>query len=87
MAEVADGQVALDLLRTTPQHWVVLFDYVMPGLDGREVLKAVAADAVLARQPAYIAVPASPHLDASVASVRVALCVPLLPKPFDRIGL
>jgi CheY-like chemotaxis protein len=83
VAEAADGQAALDWLRATPHRWVVLLDYKMPHLDGREVLAAVGADPSLARQHAYIAMPATPMLDAPVEALRAALGVPLLPKPFD----
>jgi sigma-B regulation protein RsbU (phosphoserine phosphatase) len=83
VGEVADGQAALDLLRATPQRWVVLLDYRTPVLDGRAVLEAVASDSFLARQHAYIACPATSNLDGPVAALRTALGIPLLPKPFN----
>jgi CheY-like chemotaxis protein len=59
VAEAADGEAGLDFLRATPLRWIVLLDYWLPGLDGRAVLEAVAADESLARQHAYIAVSAN----------------------------
>jgi CheY-like chemotaxis protein len=83
VAEVTDGQAALEFLRATPHHWVVLVDYVMPVLDGRAMLEAVAGDPSLARQHAYIAFPATVTLDTSVEALRATLGVPLLAKPFN----
>jgi CheY-like chemotaxis protein len=84
VAEAVDGEAALDFLRATLDRWIVLLDYLLRGgLDGREVLTAMAADAQLAARHAYIAFPANPELDAPVAALREALGVPLLPKPFD----
>jgi two-component system NtrC family response regulator/two-component system response regulator HydG len=83
VAEAKDGQTALDFLRTTLLRWVVLLDYRMPGVDGLTVLGAVATDASLACRHAYIAVPASAHLDRPVAPLRAVLDIPLIPKPFD----
>ena len=83
VAEAPNGQVALDMLRTTPHRWVVLLDYRMPVLDGPSVLEAVAADSSLARQHVYIAMPATAQMDAPVAALRTALGVPLLAKPFE----
>jgi CheY-like chemotaxis protein len=82
VAEVANGQAALDFLRATPHRWVVLLDYLMPVLDGQAVLQAVAGDTLLARQHAYIAFPATVMVDAPVEALRAALGVPLLAKPF-----
>jgi CheY-like chemotaxis protein len=82
-AEASDGQMALDFLRTTLLRWVVLLDYLMPGVDGLTMLGAVAADPSLARQHAYIAIPASPQLNRPAERLRAVLGIPLISKPFD----
>jgi CheY-like chemotaxis protein len=83
VGKVTDGQQVLDFLRSTSHRWVVVLDSRMPGVDGLTVLETVATDASLARRHAYIAVSATPRLDAPVASRQAALGIPLLPKPFD----
>jgi CheY-like chemotaxis protein len=84
VAELMDGQAALDFLCTTPHHWVVLLDYLLQGgSDGRVVLAAMATDSPLAGRHACIAIAATPKLDAPAERLRRALGVPLLPKPCD----
>jgi CheY-like chemotaxis protein len=83
VAEAADGQKALDFLRATRLRWVVLLDYLMPGLDGQAMLEIVAADPSLAHRHAYIAIPATVRPDAPAEALRAALGVALVPKPFD----
>jgi CheY-like chemotaxis protein len=60
---VADGEEALDYLRhagrhaepaAAPRPGIILLDLNMPGIDGRETLKIIRADPVLARIPVVI---------------------------------
>jgi two-component system, chemotaxis family, chemotaxis protein CheY len=81
--EANDGLAALDILRSAPQHLVVLLDLLMPDLDGLGVLRAVAADARLSSQHAYLLVTVSRQATASDFADRLALAVPVIPKPFD----
>ncbi len=54
VAEAPDGQAALEMLRSTPYHAIILFDLLMPILDGRELLRAVKQEPRLAERHAYI---------------------------------
>jgi CheY-like chemotaxis protein len=51
VADVGDGRQALEYLRTHEPPSVVLLDLMMPVMDGRAVLRAMKADAALARIP------------------------------------
>lgn len=52
--EASTGHEAVDYLRMSPQPLVVLLDWYMPGLSGREVLHTLATHAPQARRHAYI---------------------------------
>lgn len=52
--EAPDGQPALDLLRQSRQHMVVLLDLQMPNVDGVAVLEAIASHEALATRHAII---------------------------------
>ena len=82
--EAADGLSALRVLRTTAARLVVLLDLMMPGLDGAGVLGAVAGDARLASQFAYILVTANTRtLTLAFANLLTNLRVATISKPFD----
>lgn len=83
VVEAADGLAALEILRASEQRLVVLLDLLMPGLDGLGVLRAVAADARLASQHAYMLVTVSRRANTENFSESLALAVPVIPKPFD----
>jgi two-component system response regulator len=60
---VADGEDALEWLRTTAHHpdradqprpGIVLLDLNMPGIDGRETLRIIRADPTIRRIPVVI---------------------------------
>jgi CheY-like chemotaxis protein len=52
--EAFTGHEALEYLRVSPQPLVVLLDWYMPGLSGRDVLQTLAAYTPQARRHAYI---------------------------------
>ena len=54
IVEVADGEDALDVLRATPNHAVVLLDLLMPRMNGQTVLEQLEHDPTLARRHGWI---------------------------------
>lgn len=84
VCEAADGGPALRQLRTSRDPMVVLLDMEMPGMDGTQVMQAVAADASLTTRHAYVLVTASSRtLPLAFATLLRQLGVPVIPKPFD----
>lgn len=82
--QAADGGPALQQLRASREPMVVLLDMEMPGVDGVQVMQAVAADAVLVNRHAYVLVTANATmLPPGFASLLSRLRVPVVPKPFD----
>lgn len=84
VAEAVDGLAALKQLRAGSDRMVVLLDLMMPGLDGAGILGAVAGDARLASQYAFVLITASTKtLTLAFANLLQNLSVPILTKPFD----
>jgi c-di-GMP phosphodiesterase len=84
VAEAPDGLTALTRLHEHPERRVVLLDVNMPGMDGRELLEAVAARADLAKRHAYILVTAVyPSLPLDLADLVTRLHIAVVAKPFD----
>ncbi len=54
VATAENGREALDALAAGPAFGLVLTDLWMPGMDGRELLRAIRADATLAGLPVYL---------------------------------
>ncbi len=84
IVEVADGEDALDVLRATPYHAVVLLDLLMPGMDGREVLDILESDRDLATRHAFVLMSANHQaLERVPPHLLSDLSITLLPKPFE----
>src|SRR5215813_9507743 len=84
IVEVADGEDALDVLRATPYHAVVLLDLLMPGMDGREVLDILQSDHELAMRHAFVLMSANHQALARIPPQLLSeLSLTLLQKPFD----
>lgn len=84
VCEAADGGPALQQLRASRDPMVVLLDMEMLGLDGVQVMQAVAADAALATRHAYVLVTANATtLPLAFVTLLSRLGVPIIPKPFD----
>lgn len=82
--EAADGATALARLRSSPERLVALVDLLMSGVNGFQVAQAVAADAALAAQHAYIIISGASNADSPALHVLQAdLHAPFLTKPFD----
>lgn len=52
--QAPNGKPALERLRSHPEGLVVLLDLMMPGVDGLQVLQAVATESSLATRHTYI---------------------------------
>ncbi len=84
VAEAADGVEGLMAIQTSDVPLVVLLDYSMPRLNGIEVLQAVARDARLAAQHAFILLTAMSAYRFQAAEADFAtLSVLIIVKPFD----
>jgi two-component system response regulator FlrC len=82
--EAPDGAPALERLRTHPEGLVVLLDLWMPGIDGYQVLQAVAAESPLATKHMYILLSAIGRtLPLHVVDLLKQLNVSSMSKPFD----
>lgn len=83
--EAPDGLCALTRLRTHPRPLVVLLDWLMPGLDGIQVLHALAADAPLpTHRHAFILLTAAPISEAHpLPPLPSSQAVQVMQKPFD----
>jgi CheY-like chemotaxis protein len=84
--EAADGRPALERLRASVDGMVVLLDLNMPGLDGTQVLQAVAKEKRLMTQHAFIVTTAAHHqwtMPLAFAQLLSDLHVQVLAKPFD----
>lgn len=84
VAEAPDGQAALEMLRSTPYHAIVLFDLLMPVLDGFGFLQALQDDARLAKRHGYILLTANRQaLHGESEQLIASLSVTVVQKPFD----
>lgn len=84
IVKVADGEDALDVLRATPYHAVVLLDLMMPGMNGRSVLHILEKDTELAQRHAWIVMSADhTGLGRIPPELREQLSLTLVKKPFD----
>ncbi len=82
--EAPDGQSGLEVLRTSATPLVVLVDYLMPRMNGLELLRAVASDPLLAHRHAYLLVTANyDRLPAEAADLLATVGLETVHKPFD----
>ena len=87
IAEAPDGQAALEMLRSTPYHAIVLFDLLMPVLDGRGLLDAIVADPVLQTRHAYILMTANAQAARDIPPEQLSELVAVVRKPFSNDAL
>lgn len=82
--EAADGVAALARVRTHPQPLVVVLDWLMPGLDGLQVIQALDADAPPAHRHAFLLLTAADITHSShLPPLPLTHYVALMRKPFD----
>ena len=82
VTEAAEGNAALDSLRRSQERFVVLLDYSLPGMGGKQLLSLVSRDAVLSTRHVYVLLTARRRLSLP-AEVVQALSLPVVYKPFD----
>ncbi|HEX8032505.1 MAG TPA: response regulator [Ktedonobacterales bacterium] len=84
VAEAPDGQAALEMLRSTPYHAIVLFDLLMPVLDGIGFLREVKDDERLAKRHGYILLTANRQALRSDSEELIrSVSVKVVQKPFE----
>ena len=84
--EASDGRQALEVLRTSAVPLIVLLDWQMPRLDGRGVLRAVAAEPQLqlAMMHRFVLITANDvEGDGEITTLLRELQVPVIRKPFN----
>jgi CheY-like chemotaxis protein len=80
-AAVANGQEALEYLRSAPQPNIILLDLMMPVMDGWEFRRRQQADPDIARVPVVVL----SALDPARAAVVDAAAFLKKPLDFDRL--
>lgn len=85
--EAPNGMSGLDRLRTHPTPLVVLLDWLMPGMDGVAVLRALAADALMAQRHAVIMLTVRYDEPELLSAFPPNISVTVLSKPFELDAL
>jgi CheY-like chemotaxis protein len=81
--QAANGAEALDVLRSVDQPLVVLLDWMMPKLNGMELLETVLREPAGLDRHAYILMSAALPSWQKLARLPVGVCTSVLSKPFD----
>ena len=81
--QAAEGNAALDLLRSSPHRLVVLLDYLMPGMGGKGLLAMISRDATLSTRHAYVLLTARTRISRPVLETAHTRSMPVVRKPFD----
>lgn len=82
--EAPNGKPGLARLKKSSERMVVVLDLQMPGMDGREMLEAVAAHPGLADRHAFVLVTANQRtLPLSFVMLLTQMRVAVVAKPFD----
>lgn len=81
--EAADGEEGVAAARASADPLVVLLDFLMPRLNGVEVLHIAAHDPTLARHGYILLSARSPYESQKVLAAHPSLRVTALMKPFD----
>lgn len=86
--EAAGAEAALHYLRSGTGRMVALFDHLMPGMDGMQALRLIAADPALATRHAYVLITADMRpFDEEDVRMLASLRCPLVRKPFELDSL
>lgn len=82
--EASNGKITLELMRGSPDPYVVLLDLMMPQVGGADVLAIMAEETELSRRHAVLLVTAnSCAAQGILGGLPERLRVPLIRKPFD----
>lgn len=82
--EAPNGRFAMQQLHISTDRLVVVTDWLMPGMDGRQLLEAVAVQEELATRHVYILMTAFvQRLPPDFAALLAQLQVMVIAKPFD----
>ena len=81
--QAAEGNTALEILRSSPHRLVVLLDYLMPGMGGKGLLAEVSRDATLSTRHTYVLLSARMRISRPVLETANTLSMPVVRKPFD----
>jgi CheY-like chemotaxis protein len=88
VCEAEDGVQALAQLWASQRPLVVLLDYRMPGMNGGEVVRAVAADPHLVERHALVLLTADRDgLPPALRALAARRGIPMVSKPFDVAAL
>jgi CheY-like chemotaxis protein len=79
VSSVADGNSALEHLRTQPPPGLILLDLMMPSMNGIEFESTLRADPLWSRIPIVVITGAGTRVAERVAAMRLEVVV----KPFD----
>lgn len=82
-----DGMDALRILRTSPEPLPVFLDYMMPRMDGVEVLREVQGDPALKRHVFTMMTAAHRTLPMDLVRLMQQLNVESIWKPFEDIAM
>ena len=81
--EASDAATALDVLHTSPDGLVVLFDYRMARTDGVELMALAEREHMLTERHTFVCMTASAQsLPPALSALLTRYDVPLLAKPF-----
>jgi CheY-like chemotaxis protein len=87
--EAPDGKSALERVRTHPLPLIVVLDWLMPDMDGVQVLQALAAGGAVLPYTFILGTASAGHADAmerltqDLATIPANLAVTVVGKPFD----
>lgn len=91
VAVVGKGTQALEILRATRAHTVVLLDVRLPDSSGLDVLRGVVADPSITAPLAFVLMTAYPQLVPPLTGAEAAnllrVSVPVVSKPFKFLVL
>jgi two-component system OmpR family response regulator len=91
VSTVSQGAQALEILRATRVHTVVLLDMRLPDSTGLDILRGIVADPAITTQLAFVLMTAYPQMVPTLTGAEAAgllrISVPVVAKPFKSAVL